>query len=221
VHMSGHRFFAAIYDRLMSGTEDAGLREMRAELIGEARGRTLELGAGTGLNLTHYGEAVTNLTVTEPDPFMARRLRARVDAEAPPGMTVEIVETPAEKLPFPDASFDTVVSTLVLCSVEDPDAASREIARVLRPEGRLLYLEHVRSEDPKSARWQDRLERPWGWFGAGCHPNRPTAETLVQAGFATEGLEHDKLPKAPPIVRPLIRGEAGIRVRGDSPETGV
>ena len=219
--MSGHRFFAAIYDRLMSGTEDAGLREMRAGLLGEASGRTLELGAGTGLNLPHYGEAVTDLTVTEPDPFMARRLRARVDAEAPPGMTVEIVEAPAEKLPFPDASFDTVVSTLVLCSVEDPDAASREIARVLRPDGRLLYLEHVRSEDPKSARWQDRLERPWGWFGAGCHPNRPTAETLVRAGFATEGLEHDKLPKAPPIVRPLIRGGAEVRVRGRSPETGV
>ena len=219
--MSGHRFFAAIYDRLMSGTEDAGLREMRAGLIGEASGRTLELGAGTGLNLPHYGEAVTDLTVTEPDPFMARRLRARVDAEAPPGMTVEIVEAPAEKLPFPDASFDTVVSTLVLCSVEDPDAASREIARVLRPDGRLLYLEHVRSEDPKSARWQDRLERPWGWFGAGCHPNRPTAETLVRAGFVTEGLEHDKLPKAPPIVRPLIRGGAEVRVRGRSPETGV
>jgi ubiquinone/menaquinone biosynthesis C-methylase UbiE len=219
--MSGHRFFAAIYDRLMSGTEDAGLREMRSELLGEAHGRTLELGAGTGLNLGHYGDAVTELALTEPDPFMAKRLRARVAAEAPAGITVEVFEAPAEKLPFPEASFDTVVSTLVLCSVEDPDQVAAEIARVLRPEGRLLYLEHVRNDDPKSARWQDRLERPWGWFGAGCHPNRPTAETLSGAGLDLGGLEHDALPKAPPLVRPLIRGSAGIRVRGPSPETRV
>jgi ubiquinone/menaquinone biosynthesis C-methylase UbiE len=208
--MSGHRFFAAVYDRLMSGTEDAGLREMRAQLLSGAHGRTLELGAGTGLNLHHYGDAVTELALTEPDPFMARRLRARVAVEAPAGITVEVFETPAEKLPFPDASFDTVVSTLVLCSVEDPDRVAAAIARVLRPEGRLLYLEHVRSEEPKSARWQDRLERPWGWFGAGCHPNRATAETLSGAGLTLEGLEHDRLPKAPPIVRPLIRGAARV-----------
>jgi ubiquinone/menaquinone biosynthesis C-methylase UbiE len=204
----GHRFFAAIYDRMLAGTEKAGLRQMRAELIGDARGRTLELGAGTGLNLTHYGEEVTELAVTEPDPFMARRLRARVEDEAPARTAIEVVETSAEELPFDDASFDTVVSTLVLCSVEDPERVAGEVARVLRPGGRLLYLEHVLSEEPKLARWQHRLERPWGWFGAGCHPNRPTAETLAGAGFALDRLKRDELPKAPPIVRPLIRGTA-------------
>lgn len=204
----GHRFFAAIYDRVLSGTEDAGLREMRAELIGTASGRTLELGAGTGLNLAHYTDAVTELVLTEPDPHMARRLRARLDAEPPPP-PFQVVEAPAEELPFEDASFDTVVSTLVLCTVESPDRAAGELKRVLRPDGRLLYVEHVRSDDERLGRWQDRLERPWGWVGAGCHPNRPTAATLAAAGFEVDQ-ERGTLPKAPPIVRPLIRGTATL-----------
>lgn len=208
--MKGHRFFAAMYDRLLAGTEDAGLREMRAELLDGAHGRTLELGAGTGLNLAHYGEAVTELVLSEPDPHMAARLRARLEAEPPTPRAVEVVEAPAEELPFPDASFDTIVSTLVLCSVERPERAVAEVARVLRPDGRLLYLEHVRSPESRTARWQDRLERPWGWFGAGCHPNRPTGETLAAAGLELDQLQRDRLPKAPPIVRPMIRGSAQL-----------
>ena len=100
-----------------------------------------------------------------------------------------------------------MVSTLVLCSVEAPAAATGEIARVLKPDGRLLYLEHVRSGDPGLARWQDRLERPWGWLGAGCHPNRDTVAQLEAAGLETE-LVRDRLPKVPPIVRPMVRGSA-------------
>jgi ubiquinone/menaquinone biosynthesis C-methylase UbiE len=211
--MKGHRFFAAIYDRLMAGTEDAGLRDMRAEVVGSARGDTLEVGAGTGANLDHYGDEVTALTMAEPDPFMTKRLRARIDSGGRQSRDVRVVEASAEDLPFPDDSFDTVVGTLVLCSVDDPSRASAEIARVLRPGGRLLYLEHVRSDEAKVARWQDRLERPWGWVAAGCHPNRPTGETLAQAGFALEEQERDELPKSPPFVRPLIRGTA---VRGPS-----
>ena len=206
--MRGHRIFAALYDRLLSGTERAGLRDMRAELLAGARGRTLELGAGTGLNLPHYTEAVTELVLTEPDPHMARRLRARLDDEPPAPARVEVVETPAEHLPFEDQSFDSVVSTLVLCSVESPGTAAGEIARVLKPDGRLLYLEHVRSGDHGLARWQDRLERPWGWLGAGCHPNRDTVAELEAAGLQNESLVRDRMPKAPPIVRPLVRGQA-------------
>jgi ubiquinone/menaquinone biosynthesis C-methylase UbiE len=207
--LRGHRIFAALYDRMLSGTERAGLRDMRAQLIGEARGRTLELGAGTGLNLVHYPEAVTELVLTEPDPFMARRLRQRVADEPPSPDRVEVIEALAESLPFEDASFDSVVSTLVLCSVEDPGASAAEIARVLKPAGRLLCLEHVRSpEEGRLARWQDRLERPWGWVGAGCHPNRDTAAVLASAGLETDALERDRLPKSPPIVRPLLRGAA-------------
>jgi ubiquinone/menaquinone biosynthesis C-methylase UbiE len=207
--MRGHRFFAAIYDRLLAGTEKAGLNDMRAELVAQASGRTLELGAGTGLNLVHYTDAVTELVLTEPDPFMAKKMRDRLTEDPPAAASVEVVEAPAERLPFDDASFDTVVSTLVLCTVSDPDGAVGELARVLRPGGRLLYLEHVRADDRALARWQDRLERPWGWVAGGCHPNRPTTATLAAAGFETEP-EHGTLPKAPPIVRPLVRGSARV-----------
>lgn len=204
--MAGHPIFAAVYDRLMKGTEEAGLAERRAELLSTARGRTLELGAGTGVNAQHYPGTVTELLLTEPDPHMARRLRAKL-SEDPPPVPFEVVETQAETLPFEDASFDTVVSTLVLCTVADPGATAAEIRRVLRPDGRLLVFEHVRDpEAGRLARWQDRLERPWGWLAAGCHPNRDTAATLRAAGFDVSGLRPDELPKAPPLARPAITG---------------
>jgi ubiquinone/menaquinone biosynthesis C-methylase UbiE len=207
--MGDHRIFAAIYDRLLAGTEEAGLQEMREELLREAEGRTLELGAGTGLNLPHYTASVTELVLTEPDRFMVARLRRRLAAEPPAPNAVEVVEAGAERLPFEDASFDTVVSTLVFCSVDDPGEAMSEVARVLRPQGRLLYLEHVRSPDSERlARWQDRLERPWGWFAGGCHPNRPTGETLRSTGLEVERQDQAQMPKAPALARPLIRGSA-------------
>jgi ubiquinone/menaquinone biosynthesis C-methylase UbiE len=207
--MPEHRLFAAIYDRMLAGTEKGGLREMRAELLSDAKGRTLELGAGTGLNVAHYTEGVSELVLTEPDRFMAARLRKRIAAQPPAPAAVEVIETGAEELPFDEASFDTVVATLVFCTVEDPQRAAGEARRVLRPDGRLLYLEHVRSPDnERLARWQDRLERPWGWLGAGCHPNRSTGETLSAAGWETERLERGRMPKAPPWVRPLISGSA-------------
>ncbi len=204
--MPGHRLFAALYDRVViAGPERAGLREMRAELLASARGRVLELGAGTGLNLAHYGDSVTELVLTEPDPHMAKRLRARAAGIQIP---VEVVEAGAEQLPFDDHSFDTVVGTLVLCTVEDPPRAVAEAARLLKPDGQLLLIEHVRADDPRRARWQDRFERPWGWLGAGCHPNRATAATL-SASFDTSALQADQMPgTAPPIVKPLIRGIA-------------
>ena len=148
---------------LMAAAERAGAGgdASRASRPGRAGGR-LELGAGTGLNLAHYASAVTELVLTEPDPHMARRLRRRLQDEPPAPARVEVVEAPAERLPFEDGSFDSVVSTLVLCSVETPAAATGEIVRVLKPDGRLLYLEHVRADDDGLARWQDRLERPWG-----------------------------------------------------------
>jgi ubiquinone/menaquinone biosynthesis C-methylase UbiE len=204
--MGGHPIFAALYDRMLAGTERAGLAEMRGAVLAQASGRTLELGAGTGANAAHYPAAVTDAVLTEPDPHMARRLRDKLAAE-PPGFGYEVVETGAESLPFDDESFDTVISTLVLCSVDDPDRVAGEVARVLRPGGSLLVLEHVRDPgDGRLGRWQDRLERPWGWVGAGCHPNRNTAVTLAAAGFDVSGLDPGKLPKAPPLVRPVIQG---------------
>lgn len=205
--MPGHRFFAAVYDRMMAGTEKAGLSDLRAQLLTAASGRVLELGAGTGLNLSHYPEGVTELVLTEPDPFMAKRLRGRV-ADTRPPFEVEVVEAGAERLPFDDRSFDTVVGTLVLCTVGDPERTASEVARVLRPDGKLLLIEHVRAGDESRARWQDRLERPWGWLAGGCHPNRDTAATL-STSFDVSALESDALPGfSPPLVKPLIRGAA-------------
>jgi SAM-dependent methyltransferase len=206
--LRGHRFFAAIYDRIMASTEEAGFREIRADVVGSASGRTLELGAGTGLNLPHYGPSVTELVLTEPDPFMARRMRDRLVEEPPAAARAEVVEAGAEHLPFEDSSFDTVVSTLCLCTVDDPNRVASEAARVLRPDGRLLFAEHVRSNSPGLARWQDRLETPWGWIAGGCHPNRDTAATLAAAGLDAGEPQQGEFPKVPPLARPLIRGEA-------------
>lgn len=199
------RAFAALYDRGLKATEEAGLGRMRAELLAGAGGRTLELGAGTGVNLDLYPGAVEELVLVEPDPHMAKRLRERLARSARAG---EIVEAPAERLPFEDASFDTGVSTLVICTVPDPVAALAELARVLRPGGKLLFIEHVRSADPVSARWQDRLEGPWRFLADGCHCNRDTLATLASSRFEVAAVEHDKLPKAPSIIAPLIRGSA-------------
>jgi SAM-dependent methyltransferase len=118
------------------------------------------------------------------------------------------VRAPAEELPFPDDTFDTAVSTLALCTVGDPERALGEIKRVLKPGGRLLVLEHVRSEEPKLARWQDRIAPVWRRFGHGCHCNRPTPDLISGAGFGDVAFEHGSLPKAPPVVRPLVSGHA-------------
>jgi ubiquinone/menaquinone biosynthesis C-methylase UbiE len=199
------RMFAALYDAMLAGSEDAGLRDRRRELLAEARGRTLEVGAGTGHNVDLYPETVTELVLTEPEEPMVRRLRAKA------GTRARVIQAGAERLPFDDGSFDTVVCTLVLCTVPDPRAALAEITRVLAPEGRLLFLEHVRSEDVRTARWQDRLMPLWRFAGRGCHPNRDTAATLREAGFGLDRLDAGALPKAPPIVRPLISGVARPR----------
>ena len=199
------RIFAAGYDRLMAGTEKAGLSERRQSLLADARGRVLEIGGGTGANLAFYGADVEEIVVTEPEEPMARRLEHKLGTAHRP---VRIVRASAEQLPFEDASFDTVVSTLVLCTVPHPDRALYEIRRVLKPDGRLLFIEHVRSDDARLARWQDRLRGPWSWCGHGCQCNRPTLRTIESTGFSVSQLNQDQLPKAPPIVRPLIVGAA-------------
>jgi ubiquinone/menaquinone biosynthesis C-methylase UbiE len=199
------RLFAAAYDRGFEATEAAGLREMRRDLLSEAKGRVLELGAGTGANLDLYPENVGELVALEPDPHMAKRLRANVAASP---RRVSVSEAGAERLPFEDSSFDTVVSTLVFCTVVDPARALMETTRVLRPGGRLLFLEHVRSGDPSSARWQDRLEKPWRFLGDGCHCNRDTVATIAASPLQLGDIRRGELPKAPPIVRPLAWGSA-------------
>ena len=148
------RIFAAGYDRIMAGTEKAGLSERRERLLAPVSGRVLEIGGGTGANLPFYGAGVQELVITEPEEPMARRLERKLPDYSRP---VRVVRAPAEQLPFEDESFDFVVATLVLCTVDDPARALGEARRVLKPGGRLLFLEHVRSDDAKLARWQDRL----------------------------------------------------------------
>jgi len=196
------RLFARVYNRCMADTEDAGLRDRRRELLAAAAGRTVELGAGTGVNLALYPEAVEELVLTEPFPPMAKQLRERAGDKA------TVIEAPAEALPIPDASIDTAVATLVLCTVDDVPATLAEVSRVLKPGGRLLYLEHVRSSDPGVARWQDRLERPWRFIGHGCRCNRDTVAAIAASPLEVERVEHGRLPKAPAIVRPLVAGSA-------------
>jgi ubiquinone/menaquinone biosynthesis C-methylase UbiE len=202
------RAFARFYDRALKATEENGLGAMRGELLAGARGRVIEIGAGTGVNLELYGDGVEDLTLVEPDPHMGAQLRKRLAGRHGDPLPAQLVAAPAEALPFPDDTFDTAVATLVLCTIPDPVAAIDELARVLRPGGQLLFIEHVRAEDPSSARWQDRLEKPWRFVADGCHCNRDTEANLRASVFKVEGIDHTKMPKAAPIVRPLIRGTA-------------
>lgn len=200
------RAFSAFYDPLLKGTEDAGLRDRRREVLALARGRTIDIGAGTGANLGLF-PAEAKVVMAEPDPHMTKRLRKKL---AESGSDIELVEAGAESLPFEDSSFDTAVFTLVLCTVPDPRAALAEAARVLKPGGQLLFVEHVRAEDPGVARWQDRLETPWRVFADGCRCNRDTVANIEASPLTLDSVEHGELPKSPPITKPLVWGRATL-----------
>jgi ubiquinone/menaquinone biosynthesis C-methylase UbiE len=149
--------------------------------------------------------------MSEPDRHMVALLRRKVEASSADAEVVEVVEAPAEELPFADRSFDTVTLVYVLCTVPDPAAALREVARVLKPDGRLLFIEHVRSPEPGLARWQDRLHRPWLVFANGCHCNRDTVAAIEGSPLEIERVERGEIPKVPRLVRPLVAGAAQRR----------
>lgn len=195
--------FAAIYNPILLSGEVAGMTKRRRALLSEAHGAVLEIGAGTGLNLKHYPAAVTDLTLTEPDASMFRRLTKAAGHRQP---TPRLMQAGAETLPFDDDSFDTVVSTLVLCTVGDVAATLAEIRRVLRPGGHLLLIEHVESESARLSGAQNRLHRPWKAFACNCNCNLRTRDLLEAAGFAAAGLRAEKWGMMPPLVRPLIVG---------------
>jgi ubiquinone/menaquinone biosynthesis C-methylase UbiE len=199
------RIMALVYDPFVWLGELAGMRRRRRTLVSGARGRVVELGAGTGLNIAHYpDDGIDDLVLMEPEPAMRRRLARRLRRHAHPA---RIVDAPAECIPLTDESVDTVVSTLVLCTVEDPERALGEIARVLRPGGQLLFIEHVRSSSRLLAAWQDYLFRPWRGFAGGCCCNRPTGELMRACGFAVAA-DDDVWRGMPRIVRPLTVGRA-------------
>src|SRR5215203_4586594 len=203
----GHPVFAALYDPISASMERRWMGGRRRRLLVVARGAVLEIGGGTGANLAHYRD-VDRVVVAEPDPFMRRRLDQKVsDARVP----VEVSAARAEELPFPDGSFDTVVSTLVLCTVPDQEAALDEVRRVLRPGGRLLFIEHVRAAG-SAARWQDRLEPLWRRLLGGCHPNRDTVAAIEEAGFEIEMFESFYPPEPLSGLIPHVQGSATVRL---------
>ena len=207
------RVFAHVYDAAFVLAERRGLREVRKDLVAQSKGRVVELGAGTGLNLIHYPEDVSELLLTEPDPHMAAKLRKRA---ALLSLDARVVQASAEELPFDDASVDTVVSTLVLCTVQNPHQALAEVARVLRPDGSFLFAEHVRSASPRAARWQDRVNTPWSWYACGCQCNRDTISALRATPFHVGEVTHHRLRWISPVVRPLMVGSASLSVESEA-----
>lgn len=194
--LKGHRWFAAIYDLISSCWERRLLSQVRPWIAGQATGRVLEIGAGTGANFPHY-RAAEQIVAVEPDPYMLRRARKRA---AKLGLDVEFHRCPAEALPFADASFDTVVATLVFCTVADPARSLGEARRVLKGRGTLRFIEHVRASDGSLARLQNALTPLWRRLGAGCHLNRRTAEAIAAAGFDIVKLEQRPSPPLPLVV---------------------
>ena len=202
----GSWILASTYDRLLEPAEEACLRAWRGALIAELEGAVLEVGAGTGANLGHYPPAVSRLVVSEPDANMRGRLDAKT---AGSGKAAEIRSDGADRLDFPDATFDGAVATLVLCSVPDPARALSEIRRVLKPGGRYVFLEHVAAENkPDRLRWQRRVEPVWKRLMGNCHLTRRTEELILDAGFTIDRIERASMRKAMPLVRPTIRGVA-------------
>ncbi|CAN5453217.1 class I SAM-dependent methyltransferase [soil metagenome] len=195
---------AVLYDPVVWLGEIAGMRRRRRAVLTAARGRVVEIGAGTGLNVAHYPEAVDELVLTEPEPAMRRKLARRLERRSRSAL---VFDAPAERLPLADASVDTVVSTLVLCTVGDPERVLREVARVLRPDGQLLFIEHVRASSQFLAAWQDRFLRPWRGFAGGCECNRSTLELMRACGFTVEA-DGAVWRGMPAIVHPLAVGRA-------------
>ena len=197
------RVFAATYDALMAPSEEHGLGGQRAHLLAGVHGDVVELGAGTGHNLQYYPAELDSLTLVEPSPDMARRLRRHTATERP---DAHIVEAAAESLPLADDSADVVVSTLVLCTVHDPRTAIAEVRRVLRPDGALLVLEHVAGTG-RVRTYQNLLNPVWRVAGRGCNLTRDTRATLADAGFDVSGIADTTIP-APTVVRRAIAGAA-------------
>jgi ubiquinone/menaquinone biosynthesis C-methylase UbiE len=199
------RLFAAYYDWATAGMEARLFGPQRRRLLTAARGRVLDIGAGTGANLPYFPwDAISELTLLDPSAGMLERAQRKAQAL---GVTLRVMEGRAERLPFEAEHFDTVVFTLSLCTVGDPAATLREAHRVLRPQGRLLVFEHVRAHDGGLATWQDRLTPLWKSINAGCHPNRDTRAAIEGAGFAFEWVEEYVERGMPlPIVQPQLIG---------------
>jgi ubiquinone/menaquinone biosynthesis C-methylase UbiE len=188
----GHPWYAATYDFLTQWSERRVMRQIRPFVAGTAQGDVLEIGTGTGANFPYYDRSqIHRLVAIEPDPFFLRRAQQRAREL---GLAVEFYPYPAEAIALPDRTFDTVVATLVFCSVEDPRRALAEVKRVLKPDGRFHFLEHVRSDDSWAGRVQDLVTPTWQHVAGGCQLNRRTEETIRAAGFEIAWLQERHQP---------------------------
>lgn len=211
------RISARIYDPFLWLSERRGLRVRRGELLANARGLTLEIGSGTGLSLPHYPRQLDRLVLAEPDPAMRARLERRVTRVRP---DASVIDAPAERLPFADGTVDTVVSTLVLCTVDAPERALREIARVLAPDGQLLFIEHVRAASPVRSFLQELLAPPWRKFANGCRCNQQTVTMMAACGFELD-VSEASWRGMPAILKPLAYGCARYFDTGPARTAGV
>jgi SAM-dependent methyltransferase len=206
--MADHPLLAATYDRCLARSEAAGLRDCRRRLLADARGRVLEIGAGTGLNVGHYpAGAVSGLVALEPDGAMVRRLLPRL-ASAP--IPAEVHQRAIDEADLDDGSFDTIVSTLVLCTVPDVDRAARRIHRWLAPHGRLLFLEHV-----VGVGWRAGMRRAvtpvWSLAAGGCHLDRDTLAALRRADLFVTDCGRFPMPRGGMLLAECVHGAARRR----------
>ncbi|HEU4666928.1 MAG TPA: class I SAM-dependent methyltransferase [Arthrobacter sp.] len=205
-----HPVFARLYPAMGKAMERGGMDQRRRALLTGLSGEVVEVGAGDGLNFPHYPPAVTRVLAVEPEPHL-RRLAREAASDAP--VPVEVVDGLAERLPCTDGSADAVVVSLVLCSVADQAAALQEIRRVLKPGGRLRFLEHVRADTPRLVRVQRVLDATlWPRLAGGCHTGRDTAAAIERAGFTIQRLDRYLFPEARTPVSFHILGTA---IRGD------
>jgi ubiquinone/menaquinone biosynthesis C-methylase UbiE len=204
-----HPLFARFYSTLAGpALLKAGVTEHRRRLLAGLSGDVIEIGAGNGLNFPHYPAEVKRLVAVEPEPNL-RRLAEKEAGRAPVPVVVETAR--AERLPFPDASFDAAVACLVLCSVADAGAALAELRRVLRPGGQLRFFEHVRAGSPGTRRVQRALDATvWPRLMGGCHTGRDTLAAIVAAGFTVAGVDRFDFPETriPAPAAPHILGTA-------------
>lgn len=202
-------FMARAYDRFMAATEEACLGNWRSELLAGLQGEVLEVGAGTGANLQYYPETVSKLILSEPELAMRKRMRRKVEDQQHAAQQVEIAAALSHSLPYDTSRFDALVSTLVLCSVPDVSATLAEARRVLKPGGKLVFIEHVCDEQRVGRRLLQYAVQPaWRRVVGGCHLTRRTEQLIEQAGFSVEQIKRESMRKALPIVRTSIRGVA-------------
>lgn len=194
--------FPRLMDWVMGGEE---FRHLRTELLAPTHGNVLELGIGTGLNLPHYPDTITELHAVDPARLLPHRVATRRAARSFP---IHIEQHTAEALPYPDQRFDSVVSTWTLCTIPDPVRALQEVRRVLKPEGTFLFLEHGRSEDRTIAAWQDRLNPVQNVIGCGCNLNRQIDQLISQAGMTITRLDRFLMQDVPRLGGEMYRGAA-------------